>query len=167
MFGWIYFTAWTVSFFPQAMLNVQRKTTHGLMPDFPLLNVFGFSCYTLSTFLFLYSDTIRSQYAARHPASPEPTVRFNDLAFGSIGLGMSIVTCESTPPLRVAVGWPCLAGCPPFLHPRRFSILATTVGLARSKECTPECYQSHARADIWRSRGSHVGFLHHLVEWKR
>ncbi|KAK4505973.1 hypothetical protein PRZ48_003938 [Zasmidium cellare] len=28
--------------------------------------------------LLLFSSTIRSEYAARYPASPEPTVRFND-----------------------------------------------------------------------------------------
>lgn len=75
------------------------------MPDFPLLNCFGFFCYTLSTALFLYSSTIRHQYAIRHPASPEPTVRFNDLAFGSLGLVMSVV-CYSQ-------FWPRLWGWDP------------------------------------------------------
>lgn len=75
------------------------------MPDFPLLNCFGFFCYTLSTALFLYSSTIRRQYAIRHPASPEPTVRFNDLAFGSLGLVMSVV-CYSQ-------FWPRLWGWDP------------------------------------------------------
>ena len=32
--------------------------------------------------MFLYSPVVRKEYAARHPVSPEPTVRFNDLAFG-------------------------------------------------------------------------------------
>ncbi|CZT20580.1 related to L-cystine transporter [Ramularia collo-cygni] len=91
-FGWVYFSAWTISFFPQAFLNYQRKTTDGLTPDFPLLNVFGFSCFSLSTILFLFSPVIRGQYAARHPLSPEPTVRMNDLAFGLLGLVMSVVT---------------------------------------------------------------------------
>lgn len=64
------------------MLNIRRRTTHGLTPDFSLLNVVGFSCYAISTGLFLYSPTIRKQYAQRHPRSPKPTVRFNDLVFG-------------------------------------------------------------------------------------
>lgn len=92
LLGWLYFIAWTVSFFPQAILNAQRKTTQGLMPDFPLLNVFGFFCYTLSTALFLFSDVIRAQYANRHTVSPEPTVRINDLTFGALGFTMSVVT---------------------------------------------------------------------------
>lgn len=80
--GWLYFLAWSGSFYPQPILNLQRRSTQGLTPDFPLLNVFGFACYTVSTAAFLYSPVVRAQYAARHPLSPEPTVRFNDLAFG-------------------------------------------------------------------------------------
>ena len=80
--GWLYFSAWSLSFYPQIILNLKRRTTQGLTPDFPLLNVYGFSCYTISTAVFLYSPAVRKQYAARHPISPEPTVRFNDLAFG-------------------------------------------------------------------------------------
>jgi len=101
--GWIYFVAWTVSFFPQAILNVQRRTTQGLMPDFPLLNIFGFSGYTLSTALLLFSPEIRAEYAARHPVSPEPTVRINDLTFGAIGLLMSVVCYSQFYP--VLWGW--------------------------------------------------------------
>lgn len=80
--GWLYFTAWSLSFYPQPWLNYQRRSTKGFLPDFPLLNVFGFSCYTISTGIFLYSPVVRAQYAIRHPLSPEPTVRFNDFAFG-------------------------------------------------------------------------------------
>lgn len=41
-----------------------------------------FATQTISTSLFLFSPTIRAQYVARNPLSPEPTVRINDLAFG-------------------------------------------------------------------------------------
>ncbi|KAI1625771.1 PQ loop repeat-domain-containing protein [Exophiala viscosa] len=74
--------AWSASFYPQPWLNWNRKSTLGLTIDFPLLNVVGFLCYSVSTCSFMYSPTIRSQYAARHPVSPEPTVQFNDVAFG-------------------------------------------------------------------------------------
>ncbi|WPG99462.1 Hypothetical protein R9X50_00227600 [Acrodontium crateriforme] len=80
--GWTYFICWSVSFYPQPALNIRRRGTEGFMLDFPLLNIFGFSCYTISTTVFLFSPVVRAQYAARHPASPEPTVRFNDFAFG-------------------------------------------------------------------------------------
>lgn len=43
------------------------------------------------TFSFLYSPVIRDQYAARHPISPEPSVRFNDLAFAIHAVILSTV----------------------------------------------------------------------------
>jgi cystinosin len=80
--GWIYTLLWSLSFYPQPILNWQRRSTQGFTIDFPTLNVLGFFCYSTSTCFFLYSSTIRQQYAARHPLAPEPTVRFNDAAFG-------------------------------------------------------------------------------------
>ncbi|KAI7588318.1 hypothetical protein KC343_g18927, partial [Hortaea werneckii] len=101
--GWLYFTAWSISFYPQPILNVQRKTTQGLTPDFPLLNIVGFACYSITQAVFLYSPVIRRQYAERHPASPEPTVRFNDLTFGFHGFLLSVVTYSQFWP--VLWGW--------------------------------------------------------------
>lgn len=80
-----------MSFYPQILLNYRRKTTQGFTPDFPLLNILGFSCYIISTAVFLYSPVVRSQYAARHPVSPEPTVRGNDLAFGIHALVFCVI----------------------------------------------------------------------------
>ena len=84
--------AWSLSFYPQPMLNLRRKSTSGLAIDFSLLNVLGFACYTASTTAFFLVPTIRRQYATRHPLSPEPTVRFNDFAFALHGLVLCIVT---------------------------------------------------------------------------
>ncbi|KAK3675374.1 hypothetical protein LTR78_004884 [Recurvomyces mirabilis] len=109
--GWLYFAAWSLSFYPQPILNCQRRTTDGLTPDFPLLNVFGFTCYTISTAIFLYSPVVREQYAARHPVSPEPTVRFNDLAFGLHAMIMCIVVYSQF--------WPKLWGWKQTLDVRR------------------------------------------------
>ena len=51
----------------------------------------GFSCYTVSTAAFLYSPTIRSQYAYRHAESPATTVRFNDFLFAAHGAIMCVI----------------------------------------------------------------------------
>jgi cystinosin len=40
-FGVIYFVAWSVSFYPQSMLNFRRKSTSGTTVDFPLINCLG------------------------------------------------------------------------------------------------------------------------------
>ena len=53
--GGAYFVAWSVSFWPQVLLNKQRKTTVGLSPDFAVLNAFAFAAYTAYT-LALYAS---------------------------------------------------------------------------------------------------------------
>lgn len=73
--------SWSASFYPQPITNFRRKSTAGVSIDFTIINFLGFLCYTIYTATFLYSPTIRAQYAARYPTSEEPTVRFNDLAF--------------------------------------------------------------------------------------
>lgn len=81
----------SASFYPQPISNYLRKSTLGLAIDFPTLNVLGFCCYTVSTASFLYSPTIRSQYAYRHPDAPETTVRFNDFLFAAHGAAMCVI----------------------------------------------------------------------------
>lgn len=73
------------------LLNLKRRSTQGFEPDFPLLNILGFSCYTVSTATFLFSPLVRAQYAKRHPQSPESLVQLNDLAFGLHGWLMSVL----------------------------------------------------------------------------
>ncbi|KAI4956201.1 hypothetical protein J4E91_000412 [Alternaria rosae] len=89
--GWAYFLSWSLSFYPQPISNYLRKSTLGLAIDFPTLNVLGFTCYTISTACFLYSPTIKSQYAARHPDAPKTTVRFNDFLFAAHGAVMCVI----------------------------------------------------------------------------
>ncbi|KAH7126860.1 L-cystine transporter-like protein [Dendryphion nanum] len=89
--GWSYFLAWSASFYPQPVSNYRRKSTLGLAIDFPTCNILGFFCYAVSTAAFLYSPTVRSQYAFRHPESPETTVRFNDFLFAAHGSLLCVV----------------------------------------------------------------------------
>ncbi|KAH7402722.1 L-cystine transporter-like protein [Pyrenochaeta sp. MPI-SDFR-AT-0127] len=89
--GWAYFLCWSASFYPQPISNYFRKSTTGLAIDFPTLNVLGFTCYTISTASFLYSPTIKSQYAYRHPDAPETTVRFNDFLFAAHGALLCVI----------------------------------------------------------------------------
>lgn len=47
--GWIYFFAWSISFYPQVILNYRRKATNGLSCEFLWYNVLGFLVYTVYT----------------------------------------------------------------------------------------------------------------------
>ncbi|KAK3378377.1 hypothetical protein B0H63DRAFT_246056 [Podospora didyma] len=90
-FGWIYFIAWSLSFYPQSILNYGRRSTSGTTVDFPLINCLGFFAYFVSNAAFFYSPLIRAQYAARHKGLT-PTVQFNDITFAVHGLILSLVT---------------------------------------------------------------------------
>jgi hypothetical protein len=57
LIGWVYFLAWSASFYPQAILNWRRESVQGLSMDFIHLNVLGFLCYTVRAPPFLASFT--------------------------------------------------------------------------------------------------------------
>lgn len=90
--GYIYFMAWSVSFYPQVISNFKRKSTVGLSPDFVLLNVIGFGCYTAYTAAFFWSPSIRNLYKDRYGPDAEITVQSNDVAFAIHALILSFVT---------------------------------------------------------------------------
>ena len=88
--GGLYFVAWSVSFWPQVLLNRQRRTTVGLSPDFAVLNAFAFSAYSAYTVSLYASPQIRHQYKRHHDHAPE--VRFADVLFCLHALLLSSVT---------------------------------------------------------------------------
>ncbi|KAI5644056.1 PQ loop repeat domain-containing protein [Phthorimaea operculella] len=89
--GWIYFAAWSVSFYPQIYTNFKRKSVVGLNFDFLALNVFGFTMYSLFNCGLYFSKEIQGEYFARHPRSVNP-VQLNDVFFSLHAAFATIVT---------------------------------------------------------------------------
>ncbi|WVQ72613.1 hypothetical protein IAR50_002171 [Cryptococcus sp. DSM 104548] len=89
--GVIYFTAWSYSFYPQLILNFQRKRSDGLSPDFVWVNPLGFVALTLWTWGAYFSPVARQQYQERHHGHL-PQVSVSDLAFSLHALVITIVT---------------------------------------------------------------------------
>ena len=86
--GWTYFAAWSVSFYPQVVLNWQRRSVSGFSLDYATLNVCGFACLS-AFYLSLYcSDTVRKEYALAHDGKP-PAVRLDDVFFALHALALS------------------------------------------------------------------------------
>ncbi len=88
--GYIYFLCWSVSFYPQVLMNYTRKSTMGLSSDFSILNVVGFGCYATYTTLFYFSTSIRTQYADRNNGD-DNSVQSNDVAFAVHALILSSI----------------------------------------------------------------------------
>jgi hypothetical protein len=49
LIGWIYFFAWSASFYGQLVLNYKRKSVEGMKLEFQMLNLVGFTFYTVYT----------------------------------------------------------------------------------------------------------------------
>ncbi|CEF60845.1 Cystinosin [Strongyloides ratti] len=89
--GWIYFIAWSISFYPQIYLNFKRKSVVGLNFDFLLLNVIGFTCYSIYNILMYYDPYVQDLYHQIHKRSLIP-VLLNDVIFAIHALFACIVT---------------------------------------------------------------------------
>jgi len=90
MIGYTYVTSWSLSFYPQLLLNLRNRHTEGLSPDFCYLNVLGFLCYTIFNLSMAYSPTLQAQYAARHNGQ-RIHIAPNDIAFAIHALLLSTV----------------------------------------------------------------------------
>ena len=70
--GWIYFVAWSVSFYPQIYQNWRRKSVVGLNFDFVALNIVGFVLYSLFNVSLYWIPGIQDDYFELHPTGVIP-----------------------------------------------------------------------------------------------
>jgi len=89
--GWIYFVAWSISFYPQIILNFRRKSVVGLNFDFLLLNVVGFTCYTIFNVVLFFNASVQKIYEKQHPRSHIP-VELNDVVFAIHAIAACLFT---------------------------------------------------------------------------
>uniref|UniRef100_A0A914EA64 Cystinosin homolog n=1 Tax=Acrobeloides nanus TaxID=290746 RepID=A0A914EA64_9BILA len=89
--GWIYFVAWSVSFYPQIILNYKRSSVEGLNFDFLVLNIIGFACYTVYNLMMYFDDNVQDIYLDDHPRSLIPVLP-NDVVFATHALFACIIT---------------------------------------------------------------------------
>ncbi|GAB9466723.1 Lysosomal cystine transporter [Globisporangium polare] len=78
--GWVYFSCWSVSFYPQVFLNHARKSVVGLSLDYTVLNFLGFTCYSIFNCAFYYSESVQEQYMRRNNGNRN-AVEVNDVFF--------------------------------------------------------------------------------------
>ncbi|KAM7410647.1 hypothetical protein PAMA_001876 [Pampus argenteus] len=78
--GWIYFLAWSVSFYPQAVENWRRKSVVGLNFDFLALNLTGFIAYSVFNIGLFWVPYIKEEFLERNHNGINP-VNANDVFF--------------------------------------------------------------------------------------
>lgn len=79
--GWIAFTSWSISFYPQVIMNFRRKSVVGLNFDFVVLNLTKHSSYLIYNASVFFSSAVRSQYRQKYGQNEMIPVAANDVAF--------------------------------------------------------------------------------------
>lgn len=93
--GWVYFAAWSISFYPQIWYNFKRKSVVGLNFDFLALNLLGHTLYAMFNSSLYWITYIEDEYFQRFPRGLNP-VALNDVVFSihaSVITALTIVQC--------------------------------------------------------------------------
>ena len=81
IFGWIYFSAWSISFYGQVIENYRRSSVSGLNFDFEIYNLVGFTTYTIYNIRGYISDNLGTG-----------TIEIQDIFFAAHALLLTLVT---------------------------------------------------------------------------
>ncbi|XP_054795589.1 cystinosin homolog [Prosopis cineraria] len=90
--GWLTFICWSVSFYPQVILNYHRKSVVGLNFDFVVLNLTKHTSYLLYNASLYFSSTIQKQYRDKYGQKEMIPVAANDVAFSSHAVLLTTLT---------------------------------------------------------------------------
>ncbi|KAM5179775.1 cystinosin [Mantella aurantiaca] len=89
--GWIYFLAWSISFYPQVFENWRRKSVVGLSFDFLALNLTGFISYSVFNVGLFWIPYIREEFLQVYPNGVIP-VDANDVFFSLHAVLLTLIT---------------------------------------------------------------------------
>ncbi|KAI4366904.1 hypothetical protein MLD38_022706 [Melastoma candidum] len=79
--GWTAFVSWSLSFYPQVILNFRRKSVVGLNFDFVVLNLTKHSSYLIYNCVLYFSRAVQEQYREKYGYGEMIPVGANDVAF--------------------------------------------------------------------------------------
>eukprot|EP00002_Diphylleia_rotans_P037741 TRINITY_DN8469_c0_g1_i2.p1 TRINITY_DN8469_c0_g1~~TRINITY_DN8469_c0_g1_i2.p1 ORF type:complete len:262 (+),score=60.80 TRINITY_DN8469_c0_g1_i2:59-844(+) len=142
--GWVYFLAWSVSFYPQIILNYQRKSVVGLSFDYQIYNTIGFSSYTIYNLFYFYGEK-------------KDSIKSNDVFFAIHAIILTLVTvfqCTIYEKKDQKVSKTCYAICSGFVLTWIISII---LGLSGTLEWTDSI-------DIFGYVKSGVSFVKYLPQ---
>ncbi|XP_066503848.1 cystinosin [Hoplias malabaricus] len=88
--GWIYFLAWSISFYPQVYENWKRRSVVGLNFDFLALNLTGFIAYSVFNIGLFWIPYIHEQFLNKNPNGVNP-VDANDVFFSLHALVLTLI----------------------------------------------------------------------------
>ncbi|XVF16281.1 hypothetical protein REPUB_Repub10bG0017600 [Reevesia pubescens] len=90
--GWLAFFSWSISFYPQVILNFRRKSVIGLNFDFVVLNLTKHSSYMIYNICLYFSPVIQKQYFEKYGYGQMIPVAANDVAFSIHAVLLTAIT---------------------------------------------------------------------------
>ncbi|KAF3444520.1 hypothetical protein FNV43_RR14212 [Rhamnella rubrinervis] len=90
--GWIAFASWSISFYPQVILNFRRKSVVGLNFDFVVLNLTKHSSYLIYNATLYFSSAVQKQYFEKYGLGEMIPVAANDVAFSIHAVLLTAIT---------------------------------------------------------------------------
>ncbi|KAJ4957939.1 hypothetical protein NE237_025050 [Protea cynaroides] len=92
IFGWIAFISWSISFYPQVILNYRRKSVVGLNFNFLVLNLTKHSTYLIYNASLFFSHAVQRQYRNKYGHGEIIPVAANDVAFSIHAVLLTAIT---------------------------------------------------------------------------
>ncbi|XP_067824067.1 cystinosin-like [Heptranchias perlo] len=89
--GWIYFLAWSISFYPQVIENWRRKSVVGLSFDFLALNLTGHIAYGVFNIGLFWIPYIKNLFLKDNPGGVNP-VEASDVFFSLHAVLLTVIT---------------------------------------------------------------------------
>ncbi|OQS02330.1 Lysosomal Cystine Transporter (LCT) Family [Thraustotheca clavata] len=89
--GWMYFAAWSMTFWPQIFVNWRRQSVVGMAIEFQVYNIPGFVGYTVYNACFYWNTKVQEEYKALHNGNPN-NVQINDVFFAIHALIATLIT---------------------------------------------------------------------------
>lgn len=90
--GWVAFVSWSISFYPQVILNFRRKSVIGLNFDFVVLNLTKHSSYLIYNASLFFASAVQTQYRQKYGLDEMIPVAANDVAFSIHAVLLTAIT---------------------------------------------------------------------------
>lgn len=94
--GWFAFAVWSLSFWPQCILNYRRKSVVGLNFDFLVFNLTKHTSYLIFNVGLFFSSTVQAQYHAKYGKHELIPVSASDVAFSVHAVALTLATIAQT-----------------------------------------------------------------------
>lgn len=70
--GWAYFVFWSLSYYPQVIVNYRRHCVRGLSFDFVAVNIVGYAAYSIFNAFLFWMPSMHELYEEKNPRSEIP-----------------------------------------------------------------------------------------------